>query len=133
MDIKIKKMYNTKNKKDNSKKKNTKNNQKGGLAPIIASGFTETGPLGLKVGTNGSPVTTVNNAIAFAYSVPVAVFKTIDFVIAATNLPNDIGYPYNMDNPPETTNLNLMGGKKKSTNQINSKKNNYKTNKNNKK
>lgn len=93
-------------------KKKIIKNQKGGEAELIVKGFTEKGPLGLEVGTNGSPMTTVNNAIATAFQIPVAVFKTIDFVVAAATLPADLGHAYTMDNPPDTTNMKLMGGKK---------------------
>ena len=86
--------------------------QKGGTPALIVKGFTEKGPLGLEVGTNGSPITTVNNALATAFQIPVAVFKTIDFVVSTVSLPSDLGHTFTMDNPPETTNLKLMGGKK---------------------
>lgn len=97
---------------EKSKKKVRSKKQKGGSADLIESGYTQKGPLGLTVGTNGSPLITVNNAIAFAVSTPIAVFKTIDFVMGVTSLPSDLGYAYNMENPPDDTNLNLMGGKK---------------------
>lgn len=98
------------NKKKSSKKTVIKN-QKGGETPLI-TGFTEKGPMGIEVGTKGSPIITVNNALATAYQIPVAVFKTLDFIVGTIALPADLGHTFTMDNGPETTNLNLVGGKK---------------------
>ena len=100
-------------KSQNKTQKKKKVTQKGGDTPPLMTGTKYKGPLGLEVGTYGAPIVTVNNAIAAAYSIPVSIIKTIEFAISATDLPSDIGHTFTMDNPPESTNMKLFGGKKK--------------------